>query len=69
MQSQMRLDDDAPGSAMSVASFQRAEAAGCGVLLYRGVGLREPVQQIATTLGWLRRGEDTVGTARQSSSR
>lgn len=40
-----------------------------GVLLYRGVGLREPVQQIATTLGWLRRDGDTVGTARQSSSR
>ena len=39
------------------------------VLLYRGVGLREPMQQIATTLGWLRRGADTVGTARQLSSR
>ena len=39
------------------------------VLLYREVSLREPMQQIATTLGWLRRDEDTVGTARQSSGR
>lgn len=40
-----------------------------GVLLCRGVGLGEPMQQIATTLGWLQRGGDAVGTARQSSSR
>jgi hypothetical protein len=36
-----------------------------GVLLYREVGLGEPMQQIATTLGWLRRGGDAVETARQ----
>jgi len=41
---------------MLVAWCQGAEAACCvSVLLYRKVGLREPMQQLATTLGWLRR--------------
>jgi hypothetical protein len=44
----------------NAATYQQAGAAGYKLLCCMRGGLREPIQRIYTTLGWLQREMDTV---------